>query len=234
MYFKIIMALTLLLPAFASATSSDSRTSAWLMSLTRMKLTEDLRAFVDVQPRFTLNDTSGGEDKALSTLLMRGALGYQLTPNVGLYQGYAYIPTYDPKRVEHRSFQELLIKQALSTGALAYRLRFEQRFLDGLDDTAYRFRYFMRYTRPLTNINPKLSLAMNEEVFINLNDADDGPQSGFNQNRLFLGLNYKVNSQLSYDIGYQNQIVNVLGGRNNVMNHILFFGIITNFSIIGR
>lgn len=229
MNIKAIIISLFLLPGLASAADIDSRTSAWMMSLSRITLPEDVRAFVDVQPRFTLNDTSGGQDQALSTLILRGALGYQLRPNIGLYQGYAYIPTYDPKKVEHRSFQELLISQTLSTGKLAYRLRFEQRFLDGVDDTAYRFRYFMRYVHPLHGVNPKLSLAMNEEVFINLNDADHGPQSGFNQNRLFVGLNYKVNQQLSYDVGYQNQLINVQGNRHNVMNHILFLGVITHF-----
>jgi len=232
MHCRVLVLLSLLVPFLASADGSDSRTSAWLMSLSRIKVTDNVRAFVDVQPRFTLNDTAGGKDGDLSTLLLRGALGYQLTPNVGLYQGVAYIPTYDPKKVEHRSFQELLIKQPLSTGSLAHRVRFEQRFLDGVDDTAYRLRYFVRYTRPLQNLHPKLSLAINEEMMINLNDADDGPQSGFNQNRLFMGVNYKVNPNLSFDMGYQNQVINVTSGRDNVMNHILFLGMMAKFSML--
>lgn len=228
--FSIFM--ILLLPAVSNADTS-SRNSTWLMSLSRIKLTETVNSFVDIQPRFTINDTSGGDDNALDTLLLRGALGYQITPNIGLYQGYAYIPTYDPKNVEHRSFQELFIKQPLQgKGALSHRLRFEQRFIDNADETAYRLRYFARYTHPLKQWHPSLSLAINEEIFINLNDADNGPQSGFNQNRLFVGLNYRVNPTLAYEFGYQNQIVNVPNNSNNVMNHILFFGVQTNFSIL--
>lgn len=233
MRFSIILLLSLLMPSLASAGESDSITSAWLMSLTRIKFTEDARGFLDVQPRFTLNDISGGKDGDLDTLLLRGALGIQLSPNVGLYQGYGYIPTYDPKQVEHRSFQELFIKQPLTKGAFAHRLRFEQRFLDGdVDETAYRFRYFARLVYPLQSWHPKLSLAINEEVFINLNDADNGPKSGFNQNRLFVGLNYRVKPNLAYEFGYQNQYVNRTGGRANISNHILFFGVQTNFSYL--
>ncbi len=221
-----------ILPILANADTS-SRTSTWLMSLSRIKLSDSVNGFVDIQPRFTINDTLGGKNNALDTLLLRAALGYQITPHIGLYQGYAYIPSYDPKNVEHRSFQELFIKQPLqSKGALAHRLRFEQRFIDNADETAYRLRYFSRYTHPLKQLHPSLSLAINEEIFINLNDADNGPQSGFNQNRLFVGLNYRINPTLAYEVGYQNQIINVASNSNNIMNHILFFGLQTNFSLL--
>lgn len=203
------------------------------MSLSRVKLSDSVNGFVDIQPRFTLNDTNGGENNALDTLLLRGALGYQVTPDVGLYQGYAYIPTYDPKRVEHRLFQELFIKQPLQTkGALAHRFRLEQRFIDNINETAYRLRYFGRYLHPLNQLHPNLSLAINEELFINLNTTNNGPESGFDQNRLFVGVNYQVNKTLAYDFGYQNQIINLPNNNNNVMNHILFLGFQTNFSLL--
>lgn len=200
------------------------------MSLTRLTINEHWRGFVDIQPRFTVNDISGGDNGRLDMLLMRGAVGYQLTRHISLYQGYANIPTYDPKKVEHRSFQELFIKQPLTKGVFAHRLRFEQRDLDGVDDTAFRFRYFARLVYPLKDWHPNLSLAVNEEVFMNLNDTDSGPQSGFNQNRLFMGLNYRINPNLAYEFGYQNQYINSTGGKENISNHILFFGIQTKFS----
>lgn len=227
---KVISILLLWLPLVANASEAESRTSLWTMSLTRLTFNEHWRAFVDIQPRFTLNDISGGDNGRLDTLLMRGAVGYQITQNIGLYQGYAYIPTYDPKKAEHRSFQELFIKQPLSKGNFAHRLRFEQRDLDGVEDTAYRFRYFARLVYPLKHWHPKLSLAVNEEIFMNLNDTDGGPQSGFNQNHLFIGLNYRMNPNLAYEIGYQNQYVNRTGGADNISNHILFFGIQTQLS----
>lgn len=222
-----IVLMILLSPIVAYADSSA--TSTWLMSLTRLKFTESVNGFVDIQPRYTVNDLSGGNNNALDTLLLRGALGYQITPNIGLYQGYAYIPTYDPKNVEHRSFQELFITQPLQTDTLVHRVRFEQRFIESADETSYRLRYFGRYVHPLKAWHPNLSLAINEEIFINLNDADKGPQSGFNQNRLFMGLNYRVNQNLAYEFGYQNQFINTVSNSNNVMNHILFFGVLTNF-----
>lgn len=228
---SFIVLIVSILPIVSNAETA-SRSSSWLMSLSRIKLTESVDSFIDIQPRFTINDISGGDNNALDTLLLRGAIGYQITPNIGLYQGYAYIPTYDPKSVEHRSFQELFIKQPLQNNSLAHRFRFEQRFIDSADETAYRLRYFGRYVHALHSLHPKLSLAINEEVFINLNDADNGPQSGFDQNRLFVGLNYRINDNLAYEFGYQNQFINIANNSNNVMNHILFFGVQSNFSLI--
>ena len=165
--------------------------------------------------------------------MIRGAFGYQLNTNLGIYQGYAIIPTYDPDKVEHRSFQELLANQSLSDSAvLVHRLRFEQRFIEGVDDTSLRFRYFARFTHPLNEIHNNLSLAINEEVFIHLNDTDGGPQSGFNQNRLFIGLNYRISKSLAFEAGYQNQYVAGQGSADNVVNHIALISMQSNFSFI--
>jgi len=229
---RILCTLLLLLPISIYADTQD-RSSGWLMSLSRFQFTEHYRGFLDIQPRFTVDDIAGGDNTSIDTLLIRGALGYQLKPNVGIYQGYAIIPTYDPNKVEHRFFQELLAKQSLGkTSALTHRLRFEQRLIDGVDDTALRFRYFARFTLPLTKINKNLSLAINEEVFIHLNDTDGSPQSGFNQNRLFVGLNYKVSKSLALEAGYQNQYINGQGSAVDIVNHIAFLGIQTNFSFL--
>ncbi len=225
---RVILILLTLLPVFSYA-ESETRTSSWFMSLSRFNFSEQFRGFLDIQPRFTVEDIPGGDNGSIDTLLMRGALGYQIKPNIGLYQGYAMIPTFDPDRVEHRLFQELLAKQSFTKATLLHRFRFEQRLLESVDDTSLRVRYFGRFTYPLTNISDKLSFAMNEEVFIHVNDTDTGPQSGFNQNRLFIGMNYRVSKTLGFDIGYQNQFINGQNGAVDVMNHIAFLGILTNF-----
>ena len=212
---------------------TDSKTSTWFMSLTRFTFTEEIRGFLDLQPRLAVEDPQPGQDGHFDTLLMRGALGYQVDENIGIYQGYAVIPTYDPTRVEHRSFQEVLAKHPLfDVTSLTHRFRFEQRFLEGVDDLALRVRYFGRMVHPLPSLHENLSLAINEEIFINANDADGGPQGGFNQNRLFLGMNYKIDDSLSVDFGYQNQFVDGRNGAADTLNHITFLGFISKVSFI--
>jgi uncharacterized protein DUF2490 len=226
------MPLFLLLPAIVFA-DTETKSSLWTMSLNQFQFTEQYRGFLDIQPRFTVDDVPGGDNGSIDTVLIRGALGYQFNPNIGIYQGYAIIPTYDPDRVEHRSFQELLVKQSLiSDSVLVHRLRFEQRFIEGVDDTSLRFRYFARFTYPLNGIHDNLSLAINEEVFIHLNDTDVGPLSGFNQNRLFIGLNYRVSKSYAFEVGYQNQYVAGQRSADDVVNHVAFIGMQSNFSFI--
>ncbi len=212
---------------------ADSKASTWLMSLTRFTFTEEVRGFLDLQPRLAVEDPKPGQDGHFDTLLIRGALGYQLDEDIGIYQGYAAIPAYDPTRVEHRSFQEMLAQQPLSGAlSLTHRLRFEQRFLENIDDLALRVRYFARMTHPIPSIHENISLAVNEEVFINANDADEGPQAGFNQNRFFLGLNYKIDDSLSVDCGYQNQFVDGRKGADDTVNHVAFLGFISKVSFV--
>ena len=230
--YRFLLILIVLLPAKLLA-ETDSKTSTWFMSLTRFSFTEHIRGFLDIQPRLAVRDPASGQDGHFDTLLMRGALGYQVNDSIGLYQGYAVIPTYDPTRVEHRLFQEALLSQGLGDlNSLTHRVRFEQRILEKIDDVALRVRYFGRYTHTLPSLSDRLSLAINEEVFINANDADGGPQAGFNQNRLFLGMNYKLADNLSMDVGYQNQYVEGRNGSNDTVNHIMFLGFISSFSFV--
>ncbi len=231
-HYLCAFAVVLLLPAIVFA-GTETKSSLWTMLFNRFQFTEQYRGFLDIQPRFTVGDVPGGDNGSIDTVLIRGALGYQLNPNIGIYQGYAIIPTYDPDRVEHRSFQELLAKQSLSgVSVLVHRMRFEQRFLEGVDDTSLRFRYFTRFTYPLNEIHDNLSLAINEEVFIHLNDAGGGPHSGFNQNRLFIGLNYRVSKRFAFELGYQNQYIAGQGSADDVVNHIAFIGMQSNLSFI--
>ena len=57
------------------------------------------------------------------------------------------------------------------------------------------------------------SFVLYDEIFVSLNAARNGPRSGFDQNRLFVGLNRKINRYVSMDIGYQNQSINTPGPR---------------------
>ena len=198
------------------------------MSLTRINPGQQYEAFIDLQPRTSLNPADERGEGQVQQFLARGAVGYRITESTTLFQGYAGITNYDPVRTEHRLFQELLSRFSYDSFRYAHRFRFEQRLLDGIEEVGLRARSFSRFIAPLYE---KLSIAVNEELFVNLNDAGQGPQAGFDQNRLFLGVNYKVSSNLSFDIGYQNQYVGRRGGRDDFSNHILFLGALSKFDI---
>ena len=50
---------------------------------------------------------------------------------------------------------------------------------------------------------------MFDEIFVNYNSADHGPQAGFDQNRVFTGVEKTLNEHLSLTTGYLLDYVNV-------------------------
>jgi hypothetical protein len=233
----VIFKMKLLVAVFLSFLNIQSahadiknETSLWFMSLTRVSIGEDYEAFIDLQPRTSLNATDNREDGQVQQFLARGAFGYRITDTTTLFQGYGVFTSYDPVRTEHRLFQEVLSRFSFEPFRYSHRFRFEQRFIDAIEEVGMRARSSSRFTIPL-NYFDDVSLAFNEELFINLNNAGPGPQAGFDQNRLFFGINYQVSPKLSFDIGYQNQYVGRRGGREDISNHIFLIGAITAFEL---
>lgn len=120
--------------------------------------------------------------------IVRPGAGYAFSSSLLVHAGYAWIPTaLDEADTthEHRIWQ-----QALWTPAVAERVkvqlrpRVEQRFGAG-DDTGHRVRLFARGQWAPTAL--PFDLVVWDELFLQLDDTDWGPQSGFDQNRLFVG-----------------------------------------------
>jgi hypothetical protein len=56
------------------------------------------------------------------------------------------------------------------------------------------------------------------EIFVNLNGINPGPEAGFDQNRFFIGFNKEFMKQFNVDLGYQMQIIN--SRRDELVNQI--------------
>lgn len=109
---------------------------------------------------------------------------------------------------------------------LVSRTRFEFRHRENADDTAYRLREQLRAMWAFPK-SPRLSLVLSNELMLNLNDTDWNIRRGIDQNRAFVGLNWKTSQQTSVDFGYQNQYINT---RNvDRENHILMGTLFVNF-----
>lgn len=67
----------------------------------------------------------------------------------------------------------------------------------------------------------KLSLCASDEYFQNFNTVTAGPESGFDQNRFFLGINYLIAKSVQVESGYMNVFVNQAGSTNSILNHVL-------------
>lgn len=179
-----------------------------------------IKGYMEANPRFS-DDAS-----AVDQLLLRPALGYQITPTISLWQGYAWVTNYEPGfSQEHRIFQQLIYSRKFSDFKILSRSRLEERWIDNAIGTSLRARTMLRGDVPLPGFSA-VSLAAYDEIFVNLNSIRQGPESGFDQNRTFVGLNYQFTPQLNVDLGYQLQITNnVRPHLINTANHILLLQI---------
>jgi hypothetical protein len=67
-------------------------------------------------------------------------------------------------------------------------------------------------------VAPEWALVVYDEIFVNLNAVKNGPDSGFDQNRFFVGINREFTKQFNMDVGYQMQAIN--GNQAGLINQI--------------
>ncbi len=217
-------------PGLAQAETDDDQ-GLWFMALgqgsfgSAEREPSKLRWWLDVQARFS-NDADG-----FTQGLVRPAVGYALNDNTTVWLGYGWIPTspvsgqdYD----EHRIWQQVIWSRPLNKISFLSRTRLEQRFREGSNDTGWRLRQFFKTAYALPG-KPNVSLVGYDELFFGLNDTDWGASSGFDRNRLFLGVGWRLGKNgNSVEIGYLNQYIDKTTG-NDLMEHILSLNFFANF-----
>ena len=207
-------------------TKSDFR--LWAPVYLTVNLPNRFLAYMEVNTRI------GDDVTNIDQLLLRPAIGYKLTDNLSIWQGYAWVGNFNqphtfpqsPFFEESRIYQQVSYTNTFGRVKFLSRTRMEERWIEHADGTAVRFRQMFRVMYPLP-IAPDIGLVMYDEIFANANTVGSikgkGPQAGFDQNRFFLGINKAFNQYLNVDIGYQNQMLNQrsLPGNANLINHML-------------
>ncbi len=160
----------------------------------------------------------------MDQLLVRPAVGFDLTPRSSLWAGYGYTPSYPPDGEvlqEHRAWQQYLWVGRLRRPALQlqWRSRLEERWIAGNGETAWRYRQFARLTRQLGARAGGPTIVVWDEVFVHMNDTAR-TVSGFDQNRLFAGVGLGVGPRSRLEIGYLNQAIDSARGPDR-RNHVL-------------
>jgi len=200
------------------ARASDTDLQQWTQLTFQTDLSKQWIAFFEVQPRL------GDDVSELNRLIVRPAIGYRLRPNVSIWQGYGWTPQFSPEfRDEHRSFQQLLMEHRVHKTDVVNRTRLEQRFIEDAGGTSVRLRHMVRLVHPLTS-NRKWSLVGSDEVFWNLNSTPNGPEAGFDQNRLFFGVNHRVNPQLQVEAGYLINQIDAPRSNPNQRLNVIYLG----------
>ena len=214
--------LTTSLPAPAAAQTISDERVWWNVTFQERAGTESpWRWYVEIQGRHRDGVTD------FDQLLVRPAVGYDLTSRSSLWAGYGYTPSYlavgtpltGDVLTENRAWQQYLWVGPGLGSTLQWRTRIEERAIEGNDRLAWRFRQFWRLTRPLHPGLGGLTFVAWDEVFVHLNDTTR-TASGFDQNRVFVGLGVGPWQGARFEVGYVNQAVN--GGRSaDRRNHVL-------------
>lgn len=179
---------------------------------------------LDIHPRWR------EEGRNFDTLILRPSLIYKITPKTSIWTGYDTInnhPAGQSSFQENRLWEQVMHQFEPFGGlTLTVRTRFEQRDREDYSDIAHRLRQMVRATTP-SSLHQQLSWVIWDELFINLNQTDWGVMRGTDQNRLFLGANWKFDELSNLEVGYINQYVN--GKTIDRENHILSSTIRFNF-----
>jgi hypothetical protein len=200
----------------------ESDTQAWSMVILQGNITSHVRGFLEIQPRFA-EDAS-----TLDKFIVRPALVYTLNKEFSLWFGYAGIQSYLPEEsIEHRTWQQIQHEKNFGGVILINRTRFEQRFLPGEEDTSHRLRHMVRAVLPV-NDDRTWAVVFADEVFVNLNSVGS-LESGFDQNRAFVGLNHAINSHLRVEFGYMNQFTDKMEPALDRLSHNFLVQLIVNF-----
>lgn len=219
-----------LLITTAEADTKNS-TGVWASSLTNIRFHDSWTGSFMLEPRIVLDDSDSEREGKVRQLLVLGAVGYTLNDHVTVAQGYMNLPSYNPKRTEHRTFQDIIRRHTNEGWRFIERFRLEERFLEGVHGVSLRGRLLVRAQHPLPFF-PSLSGVVSEELFLNFTEpARNAPSSGFDQNRFFLGFNVPFTTHTSLEFGYMNLFLEQKGPSPSISNHLGMISVISNFEL---
>lgn len=215
------LGLLLLFTAFTTGIQAQEdgtdQWGAWYMYFGTNRVAEKWSIHTEAQFRFyDIPDN-------FNQLLLRTGANYHISDQAIATLGYGYIwtdPTFEDgpalqdRILEHRIFEQFILKNQVGKFAFEHRYRLEQRFLDfdGPTATEHRARYRLQVTYPLDDT---FFVNFYDEVFVNL----QAPL--FGQNRLYLALGAKLSPELSVQAGY---LKNSFTGRDyNRLQFGIFF-----------
>lgn len=177
----------------------------------------------------------------LRNILLRPSVAYYFNKNQIANVGYAYVTSYGRTvdgdktfRPESRTWQQFTqVHKIGASTQVSHRFRLEQRYLgdsaDDRDDSyfAQRFRYFIRAvipTRRDTNFSRGTFIALQNELFLNVQNKDKVNTHFFDQNRAYVAFGYRFSKKFDMEAGYLNQYTKAIssGTVNNVVQLALY------------
>ncbi|PJJ83726.1 DUF2490 domain-containing protein [Mucilaginibacter auburnensis] len=177
----------------------------------------------------------------LKTVLLRPSINYYFG-NKNIALGYAYIGANSRNgeiktfRPENRLFEQFTIVQPAGSNAqITHRLRLEQRFLGETTTQqsvfSQRLRYFARGVIPLNTKQAPFTqgtyLALQNELFVNVQNKDKVNKHFLDQNRAFVGIGHRFSKMVDLEAGYLNQYIKQ--PTSYTINHVVQVTLYTRF-----
>jgi hypothetical protein len=210
-----------------------TQNSVWGASFNSIKLSEKTGLHFDAQFR------SADDVAYLRNVLIRPGFTYFFDQTKNATLGYAFILTNQGAAntkdlIEHRIWEQFILNVPLSKKiTLTNRLRLEQRFIDQNNNDVFsqRIRYFVRSVIPIKKQEEKftkgLFAALQNEVFLNIQNKSKLNNKVFDQNRAYAAIGYRLNSKFDIEIGYLNQYSKGLSA--NTINNVFQLAVYTKF-----
>ena len=211
-----LLCLQLLVATGSQATDNDFQ--LWPVGRVHHAVNEDWSISFMARGRFD-EDASRSKD-----YMLRPYVSWTIVDDVPFIDsltvmgGYDYLHAFDG-RDEHRAWQSAHHAVEYENLRLVHRVRMDERFLEGVNPTIFRFRYRLSTSHPFGD-SAWYGLA-SEEIFVNINDDDEGPLEGFEQNRVRLGVGRRVFGRLRVEGGYEFQYARRRANPNE-FRHVVF------------
>ncbi|AGC47112.1 hypothetical protein MYSTI_05836 [Myxococcus stipitatus DSM 14675] len=220
-----LVGLLLVVPASAvEARPVSSEAQLWYTVSAQGNISESFLYYLEAQPRVSEQD---------GRVIFRSAAGVRVLQDLSFWLGYAWVPIWNweehpaLRQGESRLFQQLFLTPRFGELKTTLRARVEQRFLPGTTEVSHRARLMLRGAHPLAE--SRLSLVIWDEAFFHLNTVDGGPQRGFDTNRAFVGVSWKLGAHSAIEVGYLNAYVRRPSAQTDQLIHALAVSTPFNF-----
>lgn len=218
-YLLIAFFAPILITSKALAVPTDFQDWTQVTALIPLEESKKYELYFEAQSRI------GDDWQRMERILVRPALWYNWDKNLSFAVGYAWTPGfynshyYYDYRIENRTWEQVLYKHDGFGLQWQHRVRQEQRFIENTSGTSNRLRYLVRGSYALDETKTYGLTAYNE-LFITYNTTSNGPQSGFDRDRIFMGP-YFVRGPGRYEVGYIGEFAKHFGNNERYVSAIL-------------
>ncbi len=175
----------------------------------------------------------------IRNLIFRPGLIYHINKKNSVTAGYVYAETLaDPNMdnakdlIEHRAWEQYILRSKISRAFIVQRLRLEQRFLNINAQSVFsqRLRYLAKAMVPLKRdsvFKKGVYFALQDEVLLNIQNKEKINNKYFDRNRLSVVAGYRLSEKMDLDAGYLFQYT--AGFKNHISTHALMLTVNTRF-----